>query len=1007
MLIYKPNNYIDFFLPIINYRKKIFITNTSEWGDFRVLFGLCSMPKNKKKAKTKTGTSDTKSKAAAPLPPVDERRLNSIYGAVDSGNIKSALKQIDGAVEKHGTEDVLMALKALCLGRTGKKDESMKLCKQLSKKEKLDARVHTPLLICSQELRAETEEIAIREKMCAHEPNDQKLALELHTVYGRAQMYDRQQKISMKLYSQAKDPKYLFWSGVAQLLVDRKSPVAPNTMLKLAETMILARLPKDQPWPTEQLLLIVQILMKQDKHQDALDVITGIRADELKKDIQEYLRWTVQLYEKLGQWNDVLRVRVEQLKLSRDDWLALQGYIEAATKLGQKAEEILEFLKTLQSEESQSTNPARSPFLAECELEFQSWRPGNKLLGISNSLCKYFRLFGHKSCFINDVVRYLQPFASAPRDAEKFMDELNAVITGLSEVKGDQRRDEHHFSRVISLYQCRSFTGLQARMSEAKLEAQAEKLWAMHLQAVQQTKSVISSERGVGDGLAHLCALTLFDLHTRTKQRKYLVEAIARLVDALKTTPNNFQIRLLLMRLYCSPMIGAVGLALKHFTILDVKQVLLDSCSHLILADAIRLLSEGAEPIVQDLLEYHASHNKQGPDLIKLAYSSNNFGKVLEFVELQDRLDASLQKAVAQSEKMHLSLVRLVSSADNLHSLKPANLFKYLQVAGDLPNSLVELGVEIANQDFNLVACYKSEAALRFAANCPSPSIFTDSFRSPGESLPDEGLQDYKGPNTMRSCFRLQHAIIGFLVRNNEHSSLLHEQIKSLLHDLGLLGVPHGEKGSLDSFAVQHWALVGQAFELDVALEELKGSEASPGVADKLKKFRQSLLEFFRMMKEGASKTINAPSVYELMLVLRHMSTYMLILLSKWDLLDEIGSLREDFQGMRKEFKVSLMDIHDQNKHALEEAHAQNDPAETSAVAEVEAEIFKDLCNSLSRGLKIANKHASLLCLESICFYFYGRDLLALSLLWKLCESPKMRQMTRAISDSGPSYQLL
>eukprot|EP00457_Paulinella_chromatophora_P001591 gb/GEZN01001593.1/.p1 GENE.gb/GEZN01001593.1/~~gb/GEZN01001593.1/.p1 ORF type:complete len:949 (-),score=137.53 gb/GEZN01001593.1/:65-2911(-) len=948
------------------------------------------MPKKKNKG-TKNKAVD--SKAAAPLPPVDDRRLNSIYSAIDSRNIKSALKQIEGAVEKHGPEDILVALRALVWSRsTGKREESLRGCRDLLKKEDLDQRTYTPLLIVTQELNAAPEQVIVREKMCAQQPADKKLALELHTLYSRTRQYDRQQKLSMKLYSICKDPKYLFWSGAAQLLVARNLPSGPDTMLRLCESMILARLPKDTAWPSEQLLLIIQVLMKQEKYDMALELMTGVRSHELKRDIQEYLWWIVQLYEKLGKWSEALDTRIQQLKISNDDWLALQGYIDAAIHLERKTSELSAFLTGLQQQESKSKNPSRSPFLAECELAVRRPAKDSPLAGLSNALCGYFRHFGHKTCFFNDVEQYLKCFISEPKEGGALMASLLGITEELYEAEAEQIRENHRFCRVASQSQCSHYLGLNSQLSDSKLEVQCQQLWTMYVESTLYEKSILSSERGIGDPLAQICVWMLFDLFLRTKKRSYLVKAISRLLFALEATSTNFQLRLMLIRLYCYYQIGAVGLAVSHFKKLDIKQVLNDSCSHLILPDLVRVMAEEADTIIHDLLEYHINHTKQAPDLLKLSYSSENFVKVLEFVELQDRLEGSLQKSVAEAEKMHLSLVRLVSSADTLQSLEPANVLTYLQVAGDVPQNSEQLGNYIANQDYRLVACFNSKDEFRFAINNSSPSVFLNSFRLSDEKLPytkTGNPERSDGPASVRNSLALQHAIVGYLVSEEVASSTaLHEKIHYLVRDL--FGSPQDQVS--ETFTIRHWALVEEACVLDLALHN-SGQQGVFNVT-LLQSFQTSLFGFIDSIPSDSSppteaKTIFAPAVQRLMFFLTHMGTFILIFFSKWKLafpsIHELKKGRESeasgeshslelgqgFEELVEKYKAHLTTLaarfHDQLKHqeGLEKEEppqkATTSQSEDEQIALAETQIMKDVCGSLSRALSILEKHSSLL----------------------------------------------
>ena len=61
------------------------------------------------------------------------------------------------------------------------------------------------------------------------------------------------------------------------------------------------------------------------------------------------------------------------------------------------------------------------------------------------------------------------------------------------------------------------------------------------------------------------------------------VEALELLEHALQFSQHNFQIRLLLMRLYTHPAIAAVAAAVEVAKPIRIKQIMLESSGHLLL----------------------------------------------------------------------------------------------------------------------------------------------------------------------------------------------------------------------------------------------------------------------------------------------------------------------------------------------------------------------------------------------------------------------------------------
>lgn len=153
--------------------------------------------------------------------------------------------------------------------------------------------------------------IACYENILKHNPTNEECLLGLFFCYAREHTYIQQQQQAMKLYNTLKQQKYLLWSAISLLLQFEydKTLKSDNKMLQLSEMLLKRTFPYELPMNTEDLLVYVRILMKQEKYNDALTLITSTAGNEFAtKDKVEYQRWIADIYTTLGQWKNVKQV---------------------------------------------------------------------------------------------------------------------------------------------------------------------------------------------------------------------------------------------------------------------------------------------------------------------------------------------------------------------------------------------------------------------------------------------------------------------------------------------------------------------------------------------------------------------------------------------------------------------------------------------------------------------------------------------------------------------------
>lgn len=143
----------------------------------------------------------------------------------------------------------------------------------------------------------------------------------------------------------------------------------------------------------------------------------------------------------------------------------------------------------------------------------------------------------------------------------------------------------------------------------------------------------------------------------------------------------------------CACVTGAFLCAHRHFEALDIKQVQLDTLSHLVLDDAMRYcFFDQAAALAGEISEYHEQHRIdvtlpddtqmirhrrnsnlcacvclcQCADWIILAYREDNLEQVLDFASFNERLRRSKRLQIAQALNSLCNFFNADKSLDNL-----------------------------------------------------------------------------------------------------------------------------------------------------------------------------------------------------------------------------------------------------------------------------------------------------------------------------------------------------
>ncbi|KAI9103067.1 N-acetyltransferase B complex non catalytic subunit-domain-containing protein [Phlyctochytrium arcticum] len=593
----------------------------------------------------------------ASLTDVSERKLRPIYEALDSWANKQALQLCDKALKKQPDALILKALKALSFDRLGRTEDALALCAQVKASKTADEGILQAVTMVYRAHHCHQDIVDIYASAFDKDPKNEELAN--HWFMGLVRGDDRQkmQQAAMRLQKTFRDNRYLFWTIMTIWLRAKDDPKGPTGMMvTLAERMMVRAHQEGKVDTFEILQLYVDILTYQSKYDEALTLIESELGAKLCKVAAERKRLMVGLAQSSRKWEKVLEWSREVIRMSIDDWLSWQNYLEAVLETqdqGQRDNYLTNF-KTFvlaqQDKAASEKHPKRAPFLAELELQKRTDPTGSVDLILS-----YIARFGSTiSCF-DDVRVYIEALSDAARS------ELAKKLTGESE------------NLTTSAGVRQAVTKAKAHFLCIKLETATDvhelsnKYLAKYKETIPLGAKLDERELQPGDEYLILAAQALIYLHQETKAAvsPHLLQAGTILEYGLQRSKFNYQMKLLLVRIYAQ--LGAVMPLLDHASTLDIKQIQHDTVSYFITHD-IEMLGAPEKvvgPIMRAMTIY-SSNERETPEMIVQAFKFCTFSKIEEFIRFRDRLRHSLQRMLFQGQLCRIELLRRGPSLDGM-----------------------------------------------------------------------------------------------------------------------------------------------------------------------------------------------------------------------------------------------------------------------------------------------------------------------------------------------------
>jgi N-terminal acetyltransferase B complex non-catalytic subunit len=232
---------------------------------------------------------------------------------------------------------------------------------------------------------------------------------------------------------------------------------------------------------------------------------------------------------------------------------------------------------------------------------------------------------------------------------------------------------KHGFRCTCCTYDCQSYCqSCLAKLCEESIES--------YQAAVSDdgriTKSLLPTDRHPADDLCILAAMCLTKLglsktspeheHLDNPRTTYLLQATVLLESAWSRSKSNFQISLMLVRLYS--YLGCGSLAMRAYQRLYLKQIQLDTLSY-VMFDRISSLhphpisdsSDGSSKtrsIIEQLQKQQKLYKTSREHINKntwLSFKHGSYNSILEFREVTQKLSHSMSAtmSVLESNKIH------------------------------------------------------------------------------------------------------------------------------------------------------------------------------------------------------------------------------------------------------------------------------------------------------------------------------------------------------------------
>ncbi|CRG87977.1 N-alpha-acetyltransferase 25, NatB auxiliary subunit [Talaromyces islandicus] len=623
---------------------------------------------------------------------VFHRRNKPIQDAIDSRNLKQALQLVDKRVKKGEDTRFLKAWRAHILYLHPDETHSQQgvaatldLCRLEPPATDLDT---LELLHSTLRQVKGHDDVArsIWEKAAKAKPQELEIQSQWFSISFEADDWKSAQKAAMSLQVNfPKQRKYYFWAiflcyllavDTASSEQERKlfGTLAYRMISKAAESVPTD--PKELLSPPraiqnqEELFLLLKIFQSQDRNDEILKILDSENLGLKSRIVQNdwfFVREKILCLGRSGKWTEGLDFaqgflsvpdedeKAQTLLKERDDWEVWTLLLTSAKKINteETTQKVLEFLQSF----AQRFQKSRNAHLAV--LDFSSWRLQTGALTQAGYLAacqKYFDFNSGKLYCFEDLRKY-----ATHLDKDHI---IKLVEYGLEKVT-TQKEMSSTAQQITAINAFKLEYCFSLFSSENTSTKKVEKFVSRCLKIYRETKQPQSTETTIEtqprDDLGLLVVMSLIrmsDHWQRVQLQKgpstELIRAAALLEHFLQDSPHNYQLLLLLVRVYL--LLGAGSIAMKTFSRLSVKQIQNETVSHNLFTRLATIHPHGAPPIEADYkdfipevalsqaVSFYGSADRTSTKQRNSGMNLGSYVNVEGTIELQKRLKQSICK---------------------------------------------------------------------------------------------------------------------------------------------------------------------------------------------------------------------------------------------------------------------------------------------------------------------------------------------------------------------------
>lgn len=573
---------------------------------------------------------------ATPVPDAEaDRRLRPVMDALYALNSKHALKLVQQAIQKRPGWPAARALRACIYLQTDRPRDAHAEMSQLRRDlQQLRVPVNkdaaTKIHLYYQEVRQEHLAAEVYEDAWKCNMSDIQLAELAFCLYIRGNAFPNAQKLATKMHRLATAPsqKYAFWATAALWLAvtyHARSSLHPpvntdNRMLKLGCAIMSKALDASTIPPTAELVRFATRLFKQSADYDS--AVQLISHPRLVMDHAEALHLRADVT--FASSADASGYRTLLSDYAPNDWGYWLRYFESVQHHPDWLEDATAFVDgaVVAAQTATAKEPQRGPYLARMELLHRD----GQFDALVHAVTDYFERFGTNSVVSRDLRPWIA-LLEQPKLQTLALDNLAQIAARCG------FPHQLHLSWLQLWFGCLNHTPQHL----------------MECYVAQKVDNLEPTDRQRGDDYLILIAhqiLPLADNVSRYDDAAAVLKAIMVLEGGLTASPFNYDIKLLLIRLYIA--IGGMERVSELWDSLEVKHVQLSTLTHVVLKP---LYESGHH---EHLLSVLANINSlwreidhEIPQCMTQAFQAGSINAAVDFVLFKLRLERSAVLAEA------------------------------------------------------------------------------------------------------------------------------------------------------------------------------------------------------------------------------------------------------------------------------------------------------------------------------------------------------------------------